>query len=93
MKSEAIAAPRAAKKKEINSMFTSIQDMARKSDHRYDAEYLYYCISRLNEIYGQSKRFVMCKLIEAGLKNHPLYSGNYDELREEYEKKRQEFSK
>ena len=74
--------------KEINSMFTSIQAMAKTDNDRYDAGFSYFCISRLNEKLGQSKRFIMCKLLETGLAANTQYSPYLSDLRKEYEKVR-----
>lgn len=65
-------------------MFTSIQNMARNGDDRYNAEFAYFCICRLNEKFGQSKRFIMCKLLETGLEAHGVYSSSIEEFKREY---------
>lgn len=69
-------------------MFTSIQAMAKTDDERYDAGFSYFCISRLNEKLGQSKRFIMCKLLESGLAANAQYAPFLSDLRKEYEKVR-----
>lgn len=71
--------------KAINSMITSVQSMSRSGDNRYDAAFIYYCLERLNQIHGQTMRYVMCKLMETGLAAHPVYSADLERLRKEYE--------
>jgi hypothetical protein len=68
-------------------MFTSVQSMGRSGDTRYDAAFIYYCLERLNQIHGQTMRYVMCKLMETGLMAHPVYSGDLERLRREYEER------
>ena len=63
--------------------------MARSGDERYGADFSYFCISRLNEILGQSKRFIMCKLLESGLLSSELYSPYLSQLKTEYERGRE----
>lgn len=78
--------------KAINSMFTSFQSMGRNGDTRYDAAFIYYCLERLNQIHGQTMRYVMCKLMETGLMAHPVYSEDLERLRREYEERSGEAS-
>ena len=72
--------------REINSLVTSIQSMVKNGDDRYDVDYLYFSMRRLSLKFGQSMRFVMCKLLESGLHAHPSYSQCEPELREEFDR-------
>ena len=83
MKKESESASRQGDR-EINSMFTSIQNMARNGDNRYNAKFSYDCICWLNEKFGQSKRFIMCNLLEAGLQANGIYSSSIEEFKREY---------
>lgn len=69
----------------VNTMFTNIQNLAQKGEGRYDADFLFFCIEKLNAQFGQSKRYIMCKLLESGLAAHPLYSGEVERLRSEFD--------
>ena len=72
--------------KQINSLFTNVQNLGKEEGSRYDAGFLYFCIDQLKKRHGQSKRYIMCKLIECGLESHPLYASEYDSLKRMYEK-------
>lgn len=43
-------------------------------DGRFNKEYLMFAIDRLSYMLGSSKQFIMCSLINEGLKTHPQYS-------------------
>jgi hypothetical protein len=74
--------------KAVNSLATNLKNAcktgAEKWDKFYDAQFIDYCIARLNALTGQSKRFIMCKLLESALRVHDEYSGYYEQLKKEY---------
>lgn len=71
--------------KSANTLFTSIQNMSRSGDMRYDASFLYYCICKLSKTHGQSMRYVMCSLLKSGLDSSSDYKDDINALYKEYE--------
>lgn len=72
--------------RQINALLTNIENMARNGDTRYDAPLVNFCLDRLKERHGQSKRYIMCKLIESGLASHPDYAAEFEVLKSQYER-------
>ena len=70
--------------KEVNAMFTNFSNLAKKEGRRYNAGFLYFCIGKLHERHGQSMRYLMCKLIEQGIRSHPVYGKEFDAMAREY---------
>lgn len=77
---------RSAGYKNINTMFTSVERMAKSGDDKYDAPFLYFALGRLSRIYGQSMRFIMCSLMKEALGRHPVYGKHVENIRREFEK-------
>ncbi len=70
--------------KEINTLSTNIANMAKSGDKRYDAPFIYFCLNRFSELYGQSIRYLMCKFILDGIKGNVEYAGQMEGLRKEF---------
>lgn len=71
--------------KQVNSMYTSILNMANEKENKYNANFLHYCISRLHEKFGQSRRYIMCRLLEKGLSSDEMYSSVLEDMKREYD--------
>ena len=69
--------------KSVNSIIANLDNLKSNSG-KYDSVFLHFCITELCERYGQSMRYVTCKLIESGLKSHPLYKEDFEELKLKY---------
>lgn len=71
----------------VNALMTNFMNMVKLDPERNNASFLDYCITRLYEKHGQTKRFIMCRLLMRGLETDPLYSNDIEELRKEFDMK------
>lgn len=51
----------------VNAIMTNFNNMVKEGDDRLDIGFLNYCLGRLNKENGQSRRYIMCKLLMKGL--------------------------
>ena len=68
-----------------NGLVTNFKNMVKLEPERNNAGFLDFCITRLYEMHGQSKRFIMCRLMMQGLETDPLYSQEMGRLKDEFE--------
>lgn len=71
--------------KRMNSLITNLSNMSVEKNDRYNVNWLYYCVRRLALDNGQSMRYVLCSLLESGLRSCEKYSGQIDGLRKEFD--------
>lgn len=48
--------------------------------HKFDSDYLNFCLGYLCDYFGNSKQYVICELIKAGLSSHKIYAASKEEM-------------
>ena len=69
----------------LNSIRNNFESMILENNERIDAGFVDYCIKQLNKIYGQTRRYIFCRLLMSGLRFDELYSQHFEKFREEYD--------